>query len=126
MAEKEFYVKVEDYTNLRADILKCSKDIISVLKDYGRINTIRTEKIEKIIELKRVMSDIKKLNDALSQKIPKDKVTVPGEKKRIYARPVKKEKEVVQEIQGPEENPEVNVLEQELREIEERLNKLNA
>jgi len=122
MTERTFYVRVEDYNQLRADILMCSKDIIGVLKDYGRINQIRTEKIEKIIELKKAIAEIKNLNNYLSQKIPIGKISTKREPSARNVRRAVRGAPAEQE----EPNPEINLLEEELKEIEERLNKLNA
>ena len=117
--EKTFYVGIQYPNEIRKDILSGSKDIIGVLKNYDRINLIRKDKIEKIIELKKILSELKRLSNILKEKLPSEKV-------RIEPTVVKKKvKKVVVKKSSPKDK-QISKLESELNEIEERLNNMSV
>ena len=118
--EKTFYVGIKDVGGVRRDILGCSKDIIGVLKNYDGINQIRERKIERIIELKKVLSELKRLSNMLRGKLPSEKVRVS--KPIIPKRSVKK---VIVKKTSPKNN-QISKLEDELNEIETRLNNMTV
>ena len=118
--EKTFYVGINEPGHVRRELLGCSKNLIGVLKTYDDLNNIRSEKIELIIELKNTLKDIKRLNNILKEKLPAEKIRVKSEIK-IKRKPSKKKvpkKLVVKE----KSNPQIKKLEDELSEIESRLN----
>ncbi len=124
--EKTFYVGLDNPSGLRRQILSCSKDIVSVLKNYDKINSIRKAKIEKIIELQKIISEIKKLNSILKERLPSEKVRAksPKAKKDIIKKKVIKNIQVRNVVKS--QDSEISKLEGELSEIEERLNKLGV
>lgn len=127
--QKSFYVGISNKSDIRREILECSKDIVGILKGYDKVNSIREEKIEKIFELKNVLAEIKQLNNSLKEKFPSEK---PKEKKNIkkaYAKKVEKPKFVkMAPIKHIVKKPssEIKKLEEELSEIEDRLSKMGA
>jgi|TARA_B100002003_G_C13810385_1_gene399517 predicted GIY-YIG superfamily endonuclease len=116
--EKTFYVGINDPAEIRKELLSCSKDIIGVLKNYDRVNLVREEKVEKIISLKKVLSELKRLSNMLKEKLPSDKVRAKTVvKKKVKKGDVKK---------TAPENKQISRLENELNEIESRLNNMTV
>ena len=133
MAEEEtLYVGVNNPAELRKELLESSKEVIGILKDYDDINSIRTEKIEKIMELKEVLAEIKKLISILNEKLPTEKIRASHP---LIKKPVKKSVSKVRVEQPrkeavkksvPKQSDEIRKLEDELSEIEARLNKMGV
>ena len=48
MGEKTVYVGISNKSEVRRELLECSKDIVGILKNYDMLNSIREEKVEKI------------------------------------------------------------------------------
>jgi CRISPR/Cas system-associated endonuclease Cas3-HD len=118
--EKTFFVGIEDPSNKRRDILECSKGIVRILKTYDDINDIRKEKIERIAELKKIMTEIKRLNNILKDHLPTDKVRTEPVQKTKKSSP-KKETKITKK---PDKN--IKKLESELSEIESKLSSMDV
>lgn len=128
MAEEEntFFVGINNAPNLRKGLLECSKEAISILKNYDKINSIRKEKIEKVIELQKILGEIKKLNNILRERLPSEKVRAKTSKTKKVVK-----KRVIKTVAPPknipkQEDSEIQQLEGELSEIEGRLNKISV
>ncbi len=131
MAEenKTFYVGVNDPGELRKELLECSKEIITVLRTYDNISSVRKEKIERIIELGQVFGELKKLNFILKDKLPSNKIrAMPQKVKRVIKTKIAKTKalEKIPIKAVSKQTPEIRELENELMEIEERLGKISV
>ncbi|TKJ17479.1 hypothetical protein CEE44_03010 [Candidatus Woesearchaeota archaeon B3_Woes] len=124
--EDTFYVGVNDSANLRKELLGCSKEAIYILKNYDKINSIRKDKIEKIIELQKILGEIKKLNNILRERLPSEKVRAKSlkTKKRV----VKKTtiKKIIPNVVPKKQDNEIQQLEGELSEIENRLSNIGV
>ncbi len=124
--EKAFYVGVNNPSGLRKELLECSKEVVSVLKNYDKVNSVRQEKIEKTVELQKILAEIKRLNSILKERLPSEKVRA----KPLKVGKSSAKKKTVQKAQPksiPEEpDSEIKKLEDELVEIEDRLNKLGV
>ena len=122
--EKTFYVGVHNSNDVRKQLLECSKDIVGILKNYDRINTIRKEKIEKSMELNKILNDIRKLNLIFKERLPSNKLrAIPVKIKRGGIKKKSFKKSVPKKAENPP-NHKIKILEQELNEIEERLDKM--
>ena len=121
--EKTFFVGIENPASRRKDILECSKDIVGILKTYDDVNNIRKEKIEKISELRRILAEIKKLNNILQNHLPTDKIRVQQTPKTRTKRTTlpKKQENVTKK---PDKN--IKKLESELSAIESKLNSMGV
>jgi|TARA_B100002003_G_scaffold250772_1_gene291476 protein subunit release factor A len=120
--EKTFFVGIEDPSNKRRDILECSKGVVRILKTYDSINDIRKEKIEKIAELKKIMTEIKRLNNILKEHLPTEKIrSSPSPTKKIKKSSPKKEAKITKK---PDKN--IKKLESELSEIESKLSSMDV
>ena len=128
--DKTFYVGINEPGELRKELLGCSKEIITVLRDYDTISSFRKEKIEKIIELGKVFGELKKLNLILKNKLPSNKIRAMPMKTTSKVAKVKVAKTKVLEkipIKAvSNQPPEIKQLENELSEIEERLGKISV
>jgi len=115
--DRTFYVGINNPGDLRKELLESSKSAIGILRNYDSINDIRREKIEKIVELKKVFSELKRLSTVLKSKLPSDKI-----------KSIKKEKSVKTKViqKKPKKTAKIQQLEDELGEIEERLNKMTV
>ena len=120
--EQTFYVKVGSPSELRKEFLGCSKEIISILRNHDSVNEVRRQKIEKIIELKKILSEIKRLNLMLKEKLPSHKIRInPVKLKKEVA-----EKKTVKRTAPKKPNNEIKQLESELTEIEDKLSKMGV
>ncbi len=124
--ENTFYIGINNATDLRKELLKCSKEAISILKNYDKINSIRKEKIEKVIELQKILGEIKKLNNILRERLPSEKVRAKTSKTKKVVK-----KRVIKTVAPPknipkQEDSEIKQLEGELSQIEERLGNMGV
>jgi len=108
--EKTFYVHIADPADVRRTLLGASKDIVGVLKSYDQVNEIREEKAKQIIKLKTLVSEIKRLNSILKEKLPTDQV-----------RAIPKTTKTKSKKKSSTQDKKVKELEAELGEIESRL-----
>jgi hypothetical protein len=124
--EKTFYVGVGNRSEVRRELLQCSKSVVGLLKNYEKINSTREQKAEKIIELKNILNEIKQIDMVLRDKFPSERINAKKEKTaRITERKIPVQKVVVKKTY-PKPNNEIKKLEEELSEIEERLSKMGA
>lgn len=121
--EKNFFVGINNHSEIRRELLECSKGIVHVLKEYDKVNDLRTEKIKKVVELKSVLGEIKRLNLILKEKMPSEKIRAASLAKRKL-NPKKKVKRDI--VYAPQKDNEIRQLEDELNEIEQRLSKMGA
>ena len=118
MANKKediFYVNVNGADELRRDILESSKMIVEILKNYERFKSANKEKQKEIGNLKLKIKNILKLISKLRSALPSAKSKALKEKKPKVE--VKK--------QTKQATTELDKLEQELNEIESRINSLS-
>lgn len=110
------YIGVEDPLAHRKNLLMCSKDMITSLKNFERLKSIRKDKIESIFELRRVVEEIIVLNRKIRQHMPKSDIPV---QKADSRRQLKKTK--------VESTPQskADLLQKELDRIENKLSRLS-
>lgn len=110
--EDRFFVGIADSAQVRKELLTSSKDILDALKRYEVLKRIRSEKVVKIADVKRVFEELLLLNKKLRGKLP----TIA----------IKESLETPQVSQNARDLPKnkVDVLEKELSRIESRLSSL--
>ena len=124
--EDTFYVGVNDSANVRKELLGCSKEAIGILKNYDKINSIRKDKIEKTIELQKILAEIKKLNNILRTRLPSEKVRAKSLKtKRTVVKKTVVKRVAPNPVPKKQDN-EIQQLEGELSEIENRLSNISV
>lgn len=122
MKEDLFYVGIKNPLDVRRSLLESYKHMIKGLQRHERFKEVREEKAEQIIKLKNVMGDIEKLNARLKAELPKTELRA------------KKEKETEKEgrklskhahSKHPKKVSEIERLEKELDEIENKLSDIS-
>ena len=140
-----FYVGVKDPIEIRRSILESSKEMLQYLQRAEKFKEVRKEKTEQIVKLKETMNDVHVLVRKLKAHLPKTglRSKTPKEIKfevhKIEAKEKAKEhkeeekqkpkkhhhhKKKVEAEAAPKEASELEKLEAELGEIENRLTKL--
>lgn len=111
------YIGIDNPLALRKDILTCSRDIIHSLRKYEDIKELRVAKIEYLYQFKKVMEELVILNSKLKKVLP--------------SAPKRKKPKIEQIVQGKKKNhivkkerSKLNVLEDELGKIEDKLKRL--
>ncbi len=116
MEDELFFVGIRDPIEIRKELLTSSKNLIDSLRRYEAYKTVKEEKIRHIVELKKVFDELLVLNKKVRGNLPKIPIKAPAvaretrEEKMPKAKPMAKTK--------------IDVLEQELAKIEERLGSL--
>lgn len=117
MEEELFFVGIRDPIELRKELLTSSKNLIDSLRRYEAFKDLKEEKLRHILELKRVFDELLVLNRKLRNHLPRIPMKVPALREmregtkptRIVGKPAKIGKN------------KIDVLEEELAKIEERL-----
>lgn len=108
-----FYVGIGGPVDIRKDLLTSSKVLLGGLKRYEDYQQLRDKKFELLGDLKRVFDELLVLNRKFRSKLPR----IPEEKPQPERRKVAPKKE------HPVKS-HLDVLEDELRKIEKRLESL--
>ena len=119
--EDTLFVGITNKDELERSILECSKGILEALKEHERFKTVREGKIDLIRELKTDLKEISKLIDSLKVHLPKVKEAEP---EKVDVVKVKEEKPKMVKVEKPKIKSELEKLEDELGEIESKLNNL--
>lgn len=125
----DVYVAIREPLDVRKRLLESSRDIITSLQKFKRLEELRAERHSEIAVLR---SDVRELNRLLSNlrtHMPKTKLKSEAMKEILKAkRPAVKEEPVVSQTEKqkvvPKHLSEVEKLEKELDEIESKLNGL--
>ena len=119
MEEELFFVGIRDPIELRKELLTSSKNLIDSLRRYEAFKDLKEEKLRHILELKRVFDELLVLNRKLRGHLPRIPVKVPAlremqmREKQMPAKAMPKQVKMARS--------KVDVLEEELSRIEERL-----
>jgi len=114
MEEELFFVGIRDPIELRKELLTSSKNLIDSLRRHEAYKDIKQDKEQRILELKRIFDELLVLNRKLRNHLPRTPLkapTVTREEKPIKGKPVQ-----VKLAKG-----KIDILEEELAKIEERL-----
>jgi len=117
MADELFYVGIRDPVEIRKELLTSSKNVIDSLRRYERYHELKEMKLQHVMRLKRVFDELLVLNKKLRGKLPKVPIRMPtienGAERSMKA-PTRK---------APS-HTKLDVLEDELSKIEQRLGSL--
>ncbi len=123
MKDESFYVGIENPVTVRTSMLEASKVLVQLLQKYESIRTIRAEKEAQASKLKVIYEDLVSMVSSLKSEFPAiDLKSLPA------AGPVMRvEKKGKSEGQTVKRMPVSNIdrLEAELNEIEQKLKGLN-
>jgi hypothetical protein len=117
MEDELFFVGIRDPIELRKELLTSSKNLIDSLRRYEAYKDVKEEKLQNIMGLKRVFDELLVLNKKLRNKLPqipiKASPTIMREERAsVKGKPIKMSRN------------KIDVLEDELAKIEERLGSL--
>jgi uncharacterized phage infection (PIP) family protein YhgE len=121
--EDIFFVEVHESEEVRRNVLESLKDIVENLQRFEKFKEIKRKKVENINKLGKIMKDINKI-------IPKLKTSLPDTKIRSSKRKDKEPeiktvvKKTPKEIAKRKPVTELQKLESELGEIEDKLSSL--
>ncbi|MBW2975916.1 hypothetical protein KY347_00560 [Candidatus Woesearchaeota archaeon] len=122
------FVEVNNPQEVRRDVLEPLKDIVEGLERFEKFKEVRANKVKIINNLRKNIKGISKLVSNLKSSLPKTNIKAVKaiehrlpEKKKI---PVVEKKEIPQEEPKPQSVTELQKLEAELKEIENKLGAL--
>lgn len=128
MDDPDYFMSVDRPKEFRKQILEASKDIILTLKDYHKLQSIRKNKLDLISVLRDQIKEMTFLMNKLDERLPDKKIEYEHDiyeakhKPQVEKKDEAPEKTVEQPVQ--ESSDEVDHLENALKSIEEKLNKL--
>jgi len=127
--EKSFYVGISKPDEIRRSLLEGARDLVTYLQRYEKLKELRNEKLEKIQEAKSLVKEINSLILKLRREFPKTNL-------KVQVREEQKPKKI-QEVEIPKESipipkpdirrkqvTDIEKLESELAEIEEKLGRI--
>lgn len=117
----ELFVGINDANNFRKNILTCSKDCLETLRTAEKVKQIKKEKLHLSAELKKDLDQLARVMNKLKSAMPKAQV------KTNMPKPVKVvvKKEVVEKKESPKKKKShLDILEDQLSKIEEKLSSL--
>jgi hypothetical protein len=114
MEDQLFFVGIRDPIELRKELLTSSKNLIDSLRRYEAYKGIKEEKLRHIMELKRVFDELLVMNKKLRNKMPHIPVKAAPTLARETREPPKGKTMKMSKSK-------IDVLEEELAKIEERL-----
>jgi len=121
--EKEdiFFVEISNPEDVKRNILESLKDIVESLQRFEKFKETRKDKIDKINKLRKTVKEINKLVPSLKQAFPEAKIrAIRAVSKQPIMKVVKGKKKVsIQETKKPP--TELQKLEDELSQIENKL-----
>jgi hypothetical protein len=125
--EELYYMGISNPIEVRRTILECARDMVHFLQLFEKFRIIREEKKEAIKILKKQIKDINGLTNQLKTALPKVSVRAAETKKEkleIKHEPLdQKETAEAPRKEMPDLTvDDIEALEKELREIEEKLN----
>ena len=120
-----FFVGIKDHLEVRKELLTSSKNIIDSLKHYENYKSVKEDKMQYVLELKRVFDELLLLNKKLRNKMPKVPVKIPTLEAREREEPEPRAaKEMPRKTPSPETRTKLELLEAELAKVEARLGHL--
>jgi len=124
MEDQLFFVGIKDHLDIRRELLTSSKGLIDAMKRYEKYKMMKEEKLLYILELKRVFDELLLLNKKLRGKLPKVPIKIPNVPMQTADEDVRVEK---QKLEKPlaRERSKLDVLEEELAKVEQRLSSLD-
>lgn len=121
--DNNFFIGIRDPLSVRKEILKCSKDLLIILKKYEYSRELREKKIEIFSMLKKKAREISFLNNKLKKMLPTKGIrALASYEKKLTSN---KQNEEPSEIsRKPRRLTELEKLEYEINSVERKLNSL--
>jgi len=125
MAKKEedpLFVGITNADELRRSVLECSKDILESLRSYEKFKSLKEEKLKLIHQFRSDVKEVAKLINAIKGSLPNVREDII---KKPEAKKVKDERIKTIRVEKPIQRTELERLEEELDEIEGKLNSIS-
>lgn len=123
MEPELFFVGIRDPIEIRKELLTSSKNLIDSLRRYEAYKDLKNEKQQHIMQLKRVFDELLVLNKKLRGKLPRIPLKTPtverDDIRQTKLVPKQQPKSTIKYTKS-----KIDVLEDELSKIEERLGSL--
>lgn len=120
--ESSIFVGVKEPDELQKDILEASRDILTSLKGYEQLKGIKEKKISYISQLRKKVAETNRLLGQAKSLLPGSEAYKhfrSAEKARNVKEPTEKQK-----VEPTKDISEVDKLEAELNDIENKLNEI--
>ncbi len=119
-----YFVRIDNPSDLRRQILENSKSVIESLKRIEKIRDIRADKYNNIVKLKEILSELFELTSRLRSSLPQPKMS-PVIKKKVFKKAAEKTQTTAVRPAAPKaKSNDLDKLESELSDIESKLSKL--
>ncbi|MDP6648248.1 MAG: hypothetical protein QGH34_02555 [Candidatus Woesearchaeota archaeon] len=124
-SENIFFVEVRESDEIRRDVLESIKEIVKNLQRFENFKEIRKKKIESINRLEKAISEVSKIIPDLKKSLPGVKIRAVGKRKSRRKKVITKGKKTPEEIAKRKPVTELQKLESDLSEIENKLQGLS-
>ncbi|MEM4755529.1 MAG: hypothetical protein QW594_00135 [Candidatus Woesearchaeota archaeon] len=127
--EEELFVSIQEHTKIKKELLSELKVSLIVLKEYYALSTLRQQKKELLNELQKKLKEIEQTSATILELMPKTPAShqpaavKPSEEKGARAG---KKLPSAKAAVGMQKKSELELLEEELKAIEEALKKLGS
>jgi hypothetical protein len=125
--DADINVAITGHAEIRRAILSAAKDAISVLQMHQRMEELRRKKEGLFVELRATLREIIQLNMRLDRILPKVKASrAPLKEKILRSKPmlIVEERKAMAERPKPIARGRLDELEEELADIESRMNSI--
>ncbi len=119
--DENYFVGIDSPVELRREVLEASKKMVELLKRFEAFRERRDQKAMYIERLKKIVSDLNKMNLKLKTVMPRTNIKLPPALQAMAEKQAKK-KASDDEVKQPAS--ELERLEMELGDIENKLAKL--
>ncbi len=122
LSEATFFIKIGDPAEFRKTVLYSVRDMIKVLQRYEHVKELRVQKAELVADLRRTTKEIQAIISELEGKLPDVEYEKPEKGKKVAEERVsKKGKRSKIKIPQKQAKNELAALEDELRQINEKI-----
>ena len=123
MENELFYVGIRDPIEIRKELLTSSKNLIDSLRRYESYKDLKEQKLRFTIELKRTFDELLVLNKKFRNHLPKVPVRTPEVTREEKTMKTAKTTRTAMPVKT--QKSKIDVLEDELAKIEQRLGSLD-
>jgi hypothetical protein len=111
--DKDYFIGIYEPVDVRRNLLEASKEIVSSLKSYEKLESIRREKLRHYQEMKDLISELDMLVSRLRKNLPRSDLRKTVERPKMH-------------IPSDTKNSpaEMRKLEEQIRKIEDEFSKI--
>jgi len=125
MTDEHFFVGIRNPSELRKDLITCSRDVVTALIKYEeQYKELRFNKGAQLAELKKAVDDLVFLNKKLRSHLPKTKVMNKVKIKHDCGIKPDKKKEIVKKKVVHKKKTRLEKLKEELAQLDEKVTRI--